>query len=377
MALDEIKIWAADGAGGAIPLDLAQRMDSERLLEDTIVNNPDLLIEGLTLVGRQTPTEGGPLDLLGVDEDGRLVVFELKRGTLSREAVAQVIDYASYLQAMPDQELANFISQRSGAHGITKIDDFPEWYEAKSQGQELSALKPVRMVLVGMGVDDTTTRMVRFLANGVDIALLTFHGYTYEGKTLLARQVQVEAVPEPERTPQRRQRLGRRQRREMLEQHIDQHTAEQPETRDLWNAVLEMFHENLQSPLERPSGGGGDPTKHRLRLRMPGRGRSLASIQLGPFGPHPGLVSAIFRSNAVKLCLDQFIRLRRDVPSYLTWPRNSHERETGALEIEFPFNSLAEWEEHKDRLAAVTRSVYEAYYTSGDDGDSDAAEDEE
>ena len=57
-------------------------------------------MEGLTLVGRQTPTEGGPLDLLGVDADGRLVVFELKRGTLSRDAVAQVVDYASYLNAM-------------------------------------------------------------------------------------------------------------------------------------------------------------------------------------------------------------------------------------------------------------------------------------
>ena len=374
MALDEIKIWAADGEGGAIPLDSAQRMDSERLLEDTIVNNPDLLMEGLTLVGRQTPTEGGPLDLLGVDEDGRLVVFELKRGTLSREAVAQVIDYASYLQAMPDQELANFISQRSGTHGITKIGDFSEWYEAKSQGQELSALKPVRMVLVGLGVDETTYRMAQFLTSGgMDFSLLTFHGYTYEGKTLLARQVQVEAVAEPVEGRQRRQRLGRRQRRELLEQHIDQHAAERPEARELWNAVLEMFHKNLQSPIERPIGGGGEPTKHRLRLRMPGRGRSLAAIQLGPFGPHPGLVSAIFRSDAVRLCLDQFIQLRRDVPSYLTWPRNSPERETGELEIEFPFNSLAEWVAHKDKLAAVTRSVYEAHYTS----DSDAAEDDE
>ena len=58
-----------------------------------------MLMPGLKLVGRQTPTEGGPLDLLGVDEDGRLVVFELKREMLSREAVAQVIDYASYLDS--------------------------------------------------------------------------------------------------------------------------------------------------------------------------------------------------------------------------------------------------------------------------------------
>ena len=76
-----------------------QRTDTERLLEGTLVNHPDMLDPGLTLVGRQTRTDDGWLDLLGVDEDGRLVVFELKRGTLSRDAVAQVIEYASFLDA--------------------------------------------------------------------------------------------------------------------------------------------------------------------------------------------------------------------------------------------------------------------------------------
>ena len=38
--------------------------------------------------------------MLGIDEYGRLVVFELKRGTLVREAVAQIIDYASDLANM-------------------------------------------------------------------------------------------------------------------------------------------------------------------------------------------------------------------------------------------------------------------------------------
>ena len=83
---------------------------------------------GLTLVGRQTPTEGGPLDLLGVDSDGKLAVFELKRGTLSRDAVAQIIDYASDLDSMELGALAEHISERSGEHGIAKIDDFEEWY---------------------------------------------------------------------------------------------------------------------------------------------------------------------------------------------------------------------------------------------------------
>ena len=97
-----------------------------------------------------------------MDEDGKLVVFELKRGTLSRDSVAQVIDYASYLEAMDLADLASHISDRSGEHGIEAIEDFQEWYSQYPGG--LEGLRPLRMFLVGLGVDDRTERMVSFLA---------------------------------------------------------------------------------------------------------------------------------------------------------------------------------------------------------------------
>ena len=346
---------------------LAQQTESERLLEDTLLKNPDMLMPGLTLVGRQTPTEGGPLDLLGVDEDGRLVVFELKRGTLSREAVVQVIDYASYLDAMPEQELTNYISERSGSHGVDQIEGFGEWYDAKLEGQGLNALKPVRMVLVGLGVDERTTRMVRFLADGgMDLSLLTFHGYSHDGRTLLARQVQVEAVAEPEKINSPRGRLGRRRRRELLEQRINEHTENWPEARELWDAVLGMFQENFPDPVEVAGMGKSEWAKHRLRLRMPGGGPARAALQLGPFETHSELVSLIFFPNAVSLCLDKFVQLRRELP-YQTWPANNPKTEQGVIEIQFPIKSLSEWEARKEKLADVTRSVYDALLASEDD----------
>ena len=78
MASDEIKIWAMDASGGATPLALAQQTETEQKLEDVLVVNPEMLLPGLTLVGRQTRTEGGPLDLLGVDEDGRACGFRVE-----------------------------------------------------------------------------------------------------------------------------------------------------------------------------------------------------------------------------------------------------------------------------------------------------------
>ena len=159
--MDEVKIWAIGDSHAAEPLESKSQVETEALLEETLVRNPDLLIRGLKLVGRQTPTEGGPLDLLGVDPDGRLVVFELKRGTLSRDAVAQVVDYASDLDTMELTALAEYISDRSGEHGIENIEDFQDWYGRQDFG-ELESLKPLRLFLVGLGSDDDRTeRMVR------------------------------------------------------------------------------------------------------------------------------------------------------------------------------------------------------------------------
>ena len=99
-----------------------QETKTENQLEEVITRCPDLLMEDLKLIGRQTETPGGPLDLLGVDSDGNLVVFELKRGTLTREAVAQIVDYSSHLATLEPKELSEHISSRSGisSHGTRR-----------------------------------------------------------------------------------------------------------------------------------------------------------------------------------------------------------------------------------------------------------------
>ena len=95
---EDIRIWKIEDSSKAVsPLEPADRMETEHALEELLVASPGMLMPGLVLIGRQTPIDGGALDLLGVDEDGRLVVFELKREKPTREAVAQVLDYCSHL----------------------------------------------------------------------------------------------------------------------------------------------------------------------------------------------------------------------------------------------------------------------------------------
>jgi len=194
-----IRLWQViQGEGNSLKvasLESVNRAETEVLLEEAIVRHPDLLMEGLKLVGRQTSTPGGPLDLLGVDNDGRLVVFELKRGTLTREAVAQIIDYGAYLAELEPEELSEHISERSGNLGIEKIEDFLGWYQEQFARNFSNEQKP-RLVLVGLGADERARRMVSFLAESeVDISLITFHAFAEGDNLFLARQVEIEAEP--------------------------------------------------------------------------------------------------------------------------------------------------------------------------------------
>ena len=345
--MDEVKIWSVDDASNVVPLASKGQTESESLLEETLVKNPSMLIQGLRLVGRQTPTEGGPLDLLGVDSDGRLVVFELKRGTLSRDAVAQIIDYASDLDRMALDDLADYISERSGTHGIEKIDDFASWHLEHTGAESLDTLRPMRLFLIGLGADDRTERMVRFLAenSGMDISLLTFHGFAYDGKTLLARQVEVEGVTELEPRPSRRRRSAA-EKWERLERRI-----EESGTRELFNAVKRMFQENWPQSRTRIGVWGLS-----FFMRRPGSRGGPSYARIWAFS---GTVQVVFFPAAKALCLDAFREPVEEI-RYKTWPEGREPLDDPDTEIQFELTS-EEWETHKERLYALTKAMYKAW----------------
>ena len=350
--MDEVKIWAIEGSG-AVGLASAEKAETEKILEDTLVSNPELLEENLTLVGRQTRTQGGPLDLLGVDEDGRLVVFELKRGTLSRDAVAQVIDYTSYLTAMGIEGLAKHISDHSGQHGIQKIDDLEEWFSNWSTERDLTSLLPPRMVLVGLGADDTTSRMVDFLVNtGVDISLLTFHGFVSDGKTLLAKQVEGRAANVPSAPASNAKRPSRRERLRVYNQ-----LAEELGVSELVNGVRDMFRKSLHFQSESAS----VVAKSRRNFRLSRSAYAFIDLNAEEKGIKLG-----FHPVAIGLVSDQLNSLDpKDIP-FETQPSLNAYTEEIKHEILFPLNSVEDWESRKDRLAALTEQVYAAYQAKND-----------
>ena len=244
---EELRLWSIGDSGEVEPLKPLQQMPTELELEELLVRNPEMLEPGLRLVGRQTPTQAGWLDLLAVDKDGRLVVYELKRGLLIQDAVTQVLAYASDLDAMNTAQLAAHIADRSGNYGIEAIADFDQWYGDNFGGDDLSRLLPPRMVLVGLGVDPAAERIARFISGGpVDISVITFHGFARDGERLLARQLEVE----PGRKPKRQRRAATAaERRAALREYL---TTEKYET------LFDQVYADISPPYSRAVWRRGD-----------------------------------------------------------------------------------------------------------------------
>ena len=160
----------ADDFVGTPPDDL---FPTERHFEDALVANPDILIKGLWLVGRQIPTDSGRIDLLGIDPEGTLIVFELKLGRLSRGSVSQAIEYAAFLTDLKEDDLSSLIANSSGRSGIPQIADFPQAYQDRFGRKPFADGITVRISLVSQEGDEPSERSIDWLnANGIGIGHL-------------------------------------------------------------------------------------------------------------------------------------------------------------------------------------------------------------
>jgi len=229
--MEPIGLWHITDSGPSRLL--ATELGAERDLENWIERDPALLERGLVIVGRQIRLEGGPLDLLALDPQGRWVLIEIKRERLRRDVIAQAIDYASCLHDVdPD-----WLRQQCDAYLRSKgspssLDDLLE-----QRGQSLNAENDGREVLiylVGTGLDPGLERMIGYLEREAElmITLVTFSAFRdSDGRTLLARKIHEQ---DEEHTPQARRPTGTTPAAETILAMADQNGV---------GAVIRRLHE--------------------------------------------------------------------------------------------------------------------------------------
>lgn len=163
-------------------------------LEEWIISNPEILGEDITVIGRQINTSSGPLDLLGIDRNGNMVIIELKRDKLPREVLAQAIDYAA---AVAQWDIDK-ISEKIGKNLEEYLSDVFE----ETTLESLNINQSQRIIIVGFQIEDSLNRMIEWLSNnfGVSInAVILNYVKTQSGAEILSRTTTIPEEVEKKR----------------------------------------------------------------------------------------------------------------------------------------------------------------------------------
>ena len=169
----------------------ASAVDLEKNLETWIAGDPSLVDRGFVVLERQLNLPGsGRLDLLCVDQQGRLAVVEIKRGTLIRETIAQALDYASVVASWSGETIRSKVPEAL----LQKYPDHPGLQALVSLDD--SEPPEVVIIVVGCGADAGIERMIQFLGErcAVPIRAVTFEVF----RLPTGEQVIVREETEPE-----------------------------------------------------------------------------------------------------------------------------------------------------------------------------------
>lgn len=163
----------------------AGQLASEQKLEEMIVREPSILSSEWMLIGRQEiTTHGGRIDLLAITPDGSLVLIELKRDRTPREIIAQALDYASWVEQLTPDRIAQMYQRFS--NGSNLDDAFRQRFGADLDEETLN--QSHQIIIVAAELDAATERILGYL-NARDIAInaVFFQVFEHGGEQLLSR----------------------------------------------------------------------------------------------------------------------------------------------------------------------------------------------
>jgi len=178
---------------------ILERADLQRLLRDRIhILAPEVLVVSEEFGGFADVRRR--IDLLGIDRNAHLVVFELKRTEDGGHLELQSLRYAAMVSAMTFEDLvelfANFLRKVKPDLAGEAQQMLADWLEeAGGTGAEIS--REVRLVLVAAGFDKEITTTVLWLTEvyGLDIRCIRLHPYKLDQRLLLDVE---QLIPLPE-----------------------------------------------------------------------------------------------------------------------------------------------------------------------------------
>ena len=171
-------------------------LPEEDLLEDFITSDMSILESNWLLIGRQVRTSYQKIiDLLALDEEGTVIVIELKRKKTERKVTGQVLDYGSWVQSLGLDDLEGIFQEfqdryRKGEPKQTLQEAFKQKYPGLSLPELDETVGTAhQLVVVAEVLDASTERIVTYLREtwGVPIRAVFFQIFKDGDHLLLTR----------------------------------------------------------------------------------------------------------------------------------------------------------------------------------------------
>jgi hypothetical protein len=155
-------------------------LESEAELEDKLFTDPSIIEPGMRSLARQWNSDRGPLDLLLLDRDGRVVVAELKLGE-DDGMLMQGVDYLGWVHE-------NLVAiQRAFEKDVPIATD-----------------QPPRLILIAKAFSDLLRRRAAYLREDVQPTLLAYRAIEHQAETLVVlTEIEPSEVTEPAAGPTR------------------------------------------------------------------------------------------------------------------------------------------------------------------------------
>lgn len=155
----------------------------EAQLEALLENNPEYFFEEskALIIGRQVTTNLNTfIDLLGIDKSGNVVVIELKRGKTPRETVAQLLEYASFVENLDYAQLDEIYQDYSGED--ISLAEYHRQYFENGEDEQVSFNKSTKLIIVAQEVSREIRQTALFLRRkGIDIYCMEFKYFETAG----------------------------------------------------------------------------------------------------------------------------------------------------------------------------------------------------
>lgn len=180
--MEKTKLWKVHKENltpiNSTPIDLEER------IHKWIENDISIILPNAILIGSKIKTDHGKeIDLLAIDENGDLIIIELKRGLTPREVTAQALDYASWVNTLKEDDVNSILSKRGIDKSVSELLS-----EKFDNNEDIDINENQKIYIVASSIDTITERICKYLAsNGLQINVLTFDYFKDEEREYIAR----------------------------------------------------------------------------------------------------------------------------------------------------------------------------------------------